>query len=262
MPDMASDDSFQNKIAVITGAASGIGRMVALRLAERGCSLGLLDIDPDGMAGTRSLVAGHGRDVAIAVADVSDPEAVERAVEELKQALGGFDFLVNSAGDAHLSSILDVTMAQFEKTMRVNVWGVFNCTRAVAPSMIERGGGSIVNLSSWLGKSGRPRMSAYCASKAAVIGLTESIAHDLADHHIRVNAICPGAIDNTRMREEADRENAALGLPTAQDRAGTIPLKRLGEPADIASAIVFLLSDEAAYITGESMNVTGGLWMS
>lgn len=256
-----NDTGFAGRTALVTGAASGIGRTVALKLAEHGCNVGLIDLDPDGLAETAGQVTSKGVRAGFATSDVSSQIAVKEAVRQLIDDLNGFDFLVNSAGDAHIASILDVTDAQFEKTMRVNVWGVFNCTRAVLPTMISKGGGSIVNVSSWLGKSGRPKMSAYCTSKFAVIGLSECMAHDLAEHGIRVNTVCPGAVNNTRMREAADKESMALGLPTAHDRADTIPLKRLGEPEDIANAVLFLLDPRSGYITGESVNVTGGLWM-
>ena len=139
--------------------------------------------------------------------------------------------------------------------------GVFHCCKAVVPLMKQQGSGKIINTASWFGKTGKPHYGAYCASKFAVIGLTQSLAMELAPLRINVNAVCPGTIVETGMRDVADRRSIEQGIPTAKEREATIPLGRVGLPDDIARVVAFLASDEAAYMTGQAINVTGGLWM-
>ena len=146
-------------------------------------------------------------------------------------------------------------------TFRVNVDGVFFCCQAVLPRMTAQGRGNIVNLASWSGKSGAPYFGAYCASKFAVIGLTQSLAREVAAAGIRVNAVCPGIVAGTDMRADVDEAARRLGRPTGADRLGLIPLGRLAEPEDVARVVAFLVSEEAGYMTGQEINVTGGLWM-
>jgi NAD(P)-dependent dehydrogenase (short-subunit alcohol dehydrogenase family) len=254
---------YAGKRAIVTGAAHGIGCAIASRLASEGCELALWDIDADGVEATAKALreAGH---VAHAVAcDVGDLESVRQTLAETTQKLGGpVDILINNAGIGQVASILDSSTDDFDMTMRVNVRGAYNCCHLIAPEMVERGGGLIVNIASWFGKSGRPESLAYCTSKFALIGMTQSMAIDLAKYAIRVNAVCPGAIANTKMREYADIQAVAKGLTAAAERAHLIPLGRLGEPDDIAKVVAFLLSDEASYMTGQAINVTGGLWMN
>ncbi|HEY9238460.1 MAG TPA: SDR family oxidoreductase, partial [Burkholderiaceae bacterium] len=197
------------------------------------------------------------------VVDVGRLDDVRSATEQATAAFGvPPDVLVNCAGIGHIASILDGSPEEFDETMRVNVRGSYNTCYVMAPLMSALHAGHIVNISSWFGKSGRPMSLAYCASKFAVIGMTQSMAIDLAPHGVRVNAVCPGTITDTRMRELADREAAAKGLPPSADRVRTIPLGRLGTPDDVANAVAFLISEQASYMTGQSINVTGGLWMN
>lgn len=254
---------YAGRRAIVTGAAHGIGRAIALRLAQEGCALALWDVDGDGARAAcreaESLgVAAHARTV-----DVSDLDAVRAAMQADEADWGAApDILVNNAGIGRLGSLLDATPEDFDRTMAVNVRGVFNCCHAAMPGMIANGGGNIVNIASWFGKSGRPMSLAYCASKFAIIGMTQSMALDYASSKVRINAVCPGTIANTRMREEADARAAELGLVPAAARQHLIPLGRLGEPADIARVVAFLVSAEADYMTGQAINVTGGLWMN
>jgi len=254
--------NYAGKQAIVTGAASGIGKAIALRLSEEGCTVALWDMDTDRLQATLKEL-GEGRGHCAHVVDVSHLDTVKAAFASTTKAWGGApDVLVNNAGIGRLASILDVTPDEFDRTLDVNVGGTFNCSHVVVPSMRENGGGQIINMASWFGKSGRPNSLAYCASKFAIIGMTQSMAIDLAAHGIRVNAVCPGTIDNTDMRKQADVEAAALGLLPAAERQHLIPLKRLGQPEDIARVVAFLISDEASYMTGQSVNVTGGLWMN
>ena len=178
----------------------------------------------------------------------------------LRQELGDIDILVNNAGILRIGKILEMSRADWDDTFRVNVDGMFNVTRSVAPGMVERGRGAIVNLASWMGTSAVANYGAYCASKFCIVALTQSLALELGEHGIRVNAVAPGLIVDTPMRNAAEAERRAQGLETAEDRAKSIPLRRCGYPQDVARAVAFLASDEAGYITGETVNITGGLW--
>lgn len=253
---------FEGQRAVVTGAATGIGRAVAMRLAAEGAKLALWDVDGPRLAATATELRTGGAEVTTAVLDVSDRKAVAAAAEAARAALGGpVGLLVNNAGIGKLGALPDVAEEDFRRTLEVNVLGSFNCLQLLLDDLsVARG--AVVNMASWFGKSGRPFAMSYSASKGAVIAMTQSAAHDLAGRGVRVNAICPGTIDQTEMRANADREAAALGLPRSADRVSAIPLGRLGTPEDIAQVACFLLSPAAAYMTGEAINVTGGLWMT
>ena len=195
------------------------------------------------------------------MADVGDRAAARRMVAEAIEALGAVDLLVNNAGVCRLGAVAEFPEADWRATFRVNVDGVFFCCQAVLPHMLARGRGSIVNIASWSGKSGAAYFGPYCASKFAVIGLTQSLAKEVAGRGIRVNAVCPGIVAGTEMRARVDAESRALGRPTSTDRVDGIPMGRLAEPEDVAGVVAFLVSDDARYMTGQALNVTGGLWM-
>jgi NAD(P)-dependent dehydrogenase (short-subunit alcohol dehydrogenase family) len=251
----------EGKIAVVSGAATGIGRAIAVRLAREGCDLGILDVNEEGAKQTAVLVEQAGRRCHVTTTDVSDYEQVRESMEKLIEVFGRIDLLYNNAGIIRIATLAETSLADFRDIFRINVDGVFHCCKAVVPHMMERSSGKIINTASWFGKTGHAGYSAYCASKFAVIGLTQSLAHELASHRINVNAVCPGTIVETVMREEADRESARQGLATSKEREPNIPWKRVGLPEDIARVAVFLASDEAEYMTGQAINVTGGLWM-
>ncbi len=249
------------KIALISGAATGIGRRIATRLAEEGADIAILDINVAEAENTAKLIRQIGRRAEVSSVDVGDFDAVEKAVAEVTKSFGGIDILVNNAGIIRLGSIVDTPVQDWRDIFRINVDGVFHCCKAALPQMVARGSGKVINTASWFGKIGKPEYSAYCASKFAVIGLTQSLAMEMAPHRINVNAVCPGTIVETNMRVEADKESIRRGLATAKQREGNIPLGRVGLPEDIARVVAFLASDEAAYMTGQSINVTGGLLM-
>ena len=248
-------------IALITGAGTGIGRAIALRLARDGWAVAVNDVDPVRAGLVAREVAGAGARAAAVVADVGDREAVFRMVSEALEGLGAVDLLVNNAGFCRLGAIAEYPEADWHATFRVNVDGVFFCCQAVLPHMLARGRGIIVNLASWSGKAGAGYFGAYCASKFAVIGLTQSLAKEVAMRGIRVNAVCPGIVAGTEMRAQVDAESRALGRPTSTDRVSWIPMGRLADPEDVAGVVAFLASDDARYMTGQAVNVTGGLWM-
>ncbi len=250
----------EGRVAIVTGAGGGIGRAIALRLAAEGCAVGILDRDRAGAEHTAALVRQAGRPAAAATASVADRPGVDAAVASLAE-LGPPDILVNNAGILRTAPFLDTTAQDWRDIMAVNLDGVFHLCQAVLPGMVARRRGAVVNMSSWTGKKGVPNHAAYSASKFAVIGLTQSIAGEMAAHGVRVNAVCPGIIVDTQMRVQAEAMNATQGLPDVQTRAKTIPLQRPGTPEDIAGVVAFLVSDDAGYMTGQAVNITGGLWM-
>jgi NAD(P)-dependent dehydrogenase (short-subunit alcohol dehydrogenase family) len=245
----------------VTGAGTGIGRAIALRLARAGYDVAVNDVDPAGAARTAREIDRLGVRGLPLAADVGDRGAVRRMVTEALRRLGGLDLLINNAGVCRLGLLADFPEADWRATFRVNVDSVFFCCQAVLPDMARRGAGSIINVASWNGKAGMPYFGAYCASKFAVVGLTQALAREVAEQGIRVNAVCPGIVAGTEMRGRIDRESRTLGRPTSEERVGLIPLGRLAEAGDVAAVVAFLASDEARYMTGQAINVTGGLWM-
>lgn len=252
---------FKGKVALVTGAGLGIGRAIAVRLAREGSPVAVLDVDRRGAEETAALVRAEGAESAVVTGDVSDRGDVERCVQETLRAFGAIHILVNNAGVGRVAALLDMKHAEWSLVFRINVDGVFHCCQVVAPRMVARRGGRIINIASWFGKVGKPCYSAYCASKFAVIGLTQSLAQELAPHNVTVNAVCPGTVVNTGMREYLDERSRQYGLPTAKEREVGIPLGRVAPPEDIGRAVAFLASEEAAYMTGQAINVSGGLWM-
>ncbi len=250
----------QGRRAIVTGAAHGIGKGIAARLLAEGCDVGILDIDPAAAEATAAALAQAGGKVAFAGGDVSSKDSVVSAVGRLRAELGPIDILVNNAGILKVGKLLETSDEDWRLHFAVNVDGMFNVTRAVAPEMVERRKGAIVNIASWMGKSGVAAYGAYCASKFAIIGATQSLACEVGEFGVRVNAVGPGLIVDTKMRDESEIKRKAEGLPSAFDRAKEIPLRRPGFPDDIAKAVAFLASDEADYITGETISITGGLW--
>ena len=251
----------EGKIAVVSGAASGIGRAIAHRLAREGCDLGLIDVNREGAEQTAALVEREGRRCHLAMTDVTDYEQVRESMQKFIEVFGQIDLLYNNAGIIRIATLAETSLEDFRDVFRVNVDGVFHCCKAVVPHMMERRAGRIVNTASWFGKIGHAGYGAYCASKFAVIGLTQTLAREVASYRINVNAVCPGTIVETEMREQADQESVRQGLATAKEREANIPWGRVGLPEDIARVAVFLASDEAEYMTGQSINVTGGLCM-
>jgi NAD(P)-dependent dehydrogenase (short-subunit alcohol dehydrogenase family) len=248
--------------AIVTGAAGGIGREIALRLASDGCDVGIFDKSAAGAKDTAEAIRAKGRKAFTATGDVSLRADVMSGAASLIASLGHIDILVNNAGILKTAAFLDTTEQDWRQILGVNLDGVFHFSQAVLPHMLKRKSGAIINMSSWTGKKGFPNHAAYSTSKFAVIGLTQSLAGEVAEHGIRVNAVCPGIIVGTEMRVQAEIMNKAHGLPDVDTRAKSIPMRRAGYPRDVANVVAFLASDEASYMTGQAINITGGLWMS
>jgi NAD(P)-dependent dehydrogenase (short-subunit alcohol dehydrogenase family) len=244
------------RVGLVTGGGGGIGRAIALRLARDGMMVAVLDRDGAAAAAVAAEIGG-----AAVAADVTAPDEVDQAVAATISHFKQIDLLVNNAGIAWMGPALDMPLDTLQAMLRVNVEGVFIVSRAVLPHMIARHCGSVVNLASWAGKTGPAFFAGYSASKFAVIGLTQALAREMAPHGIRVNAICPGIVVDTAMRTEIEAQQRRYGLPETAERAESIPIGRVSVPDDVARVAAFLASDEASYITGESINLSGGLLM-
>jgi len=253
--------NLNGKIAFITGAATGIGRAIATRLAQEGADIAIMDINEAEAAKTAALVREAGRRAEVLRGDVGDYAQVQKAIGAFLKSFGAIDIAVNNAGILRIGTIAETSLEDFREVFRVNVDGVFHCCKAVVPHMVQRGAGKIINTASWLGKVGKANFGLYAASKFAVIGLTQTLAMELAQHRINVNAVCPGVIVETGMRDEVDRESVKHGLPTTKQRESAVPLGRAGLPDDVARTVAFLASDQADYMTGQALNVTGGIWL-
>jgi len=243
----------EGKVALITGGAQGIGKATALLLASRGADVAVSDINIHGAVETVKEVEGLGRRGLALEGDVSNPADAENVVAKTVEQLGGIDILVNNAGIARDRLLLRMTEEDWDAVLNVNLKGTFNCTKAAVKYMIKRKSGKIVNIASVVGEMGNAGQANYAASKAGVIGLTKSIAREYAQRGINVNAIAPGYVE-TPMTE-------ALPEKVKEELRGQIPMARLGSPLDVANAVHFLVSEASSYITGQVLNVNGGIYM-
>ncbi len=242
------------KAALVTGASRGIGRAIAVRLAEEGAKVAINYAGNDAAAAeTKALVEAAGSEAILLKADVADKEACAKLIEDTAAEFGSIDILVNNAGITRDALLLRMKDEDFDAVIDTNLRSVFHLTRAAAKLMMKKRKGRIVNMSSIVGIIGNAGQTNYAAAKAGVIGLTKSAAKELASRGITVNAVAPGFIgtDMTAVLPESAKE-ALLS---------EIPLKRMGDPKDVAEAVLFLASDQAAYITGQVLNVDGGLVM-
>ncbi len=241
----------QDKVAIVTGGGSGIGQGICYRLAGEGGVIAVLDIDFEAGQKTADEIGKAGGRALAIKADVAIAPEVDAAVNEVIFALGKIDILVNNAGVSLSTSVAKMSEEVWDKTIDINLKGAFLCCRAVIPHMKERRYGKILNISSILGLTGSPAMAHYSAAKTGVIGFTRGLATELGPHNINVNAIGPGIIDTPMLEQEA--------IAGSRERLqGGVPLRRLGVPRDIANAALFLVSDEASYISGQCLFVCGG----
>ena len=238
------------KRCLVTGAGRGIGRAIALAFAREGAAVAVLDRREDLAAEVAALLREQGATAAAVTGDVSQEASVNAGIAAARDALGGIDVLVNNAGIDTNSRVVDMPVAMWDEMMAVNLRSVFLCTRAVLPEMIERRRGRIINISSQLAHKGAAEMAHYAAAKAGVIGLTRSLAYEVAADGITVNAICPGPVDTELFRDipEAWRRRKLAELPIG--RAGTVE--------EIAPTAVLLASDEGSFYIGATLNPNGG----
>lgn len=253
----------EGKVAIVTGGGQGIGAEMARALAAEGARVAVADIALDH---ARSVAAELGEQGLAVAVDVRDRASVDAMVQQVVAAFGRLDILINNAAVFELAPILEITEASFDRQFAINTKGTLLCLQAAARQMIAQGeGGKIINMSSQAGRRGEALVGAYCASKAAVISLTQSAGLGLIPHGINVNGIAPGVVD-TPMWEEVDAGFARYeGLPLGEKkrRVGlAVPAGRMGVPADYRGIAVFLASSDSDYIVAQTFNVDGGNWMS
>jgi len=241
------------KVALVTGAAQGIGKAVALMLARNGADIVVSDVNVEKAQETSQEIQSLGRKALALKVDVSRPDDVDRMVQTIVEQLGKIDILINNAGIARDKLILRMTEEDWDAVLDVNLKGTFNCTKAVVRHMMKQRSGRIVNIASVVGEMGNAGQANYAASKAGVIGLTKTIAREFAQRGITVNAIAPGYIQ-TPMTD-------ALPEKAKEELKRMIPMERLGQPEDVAQAALFLVSEASSYITGQVLNVNGGIYM-
>ena len=258
-----------DKSVIVTGGGSNIGRAISLAFAREGVHLTIAEIDEG--QGKKVAAEAQKRGVAstaVVPTDVTQWDSVLAMVKGVESRLGHVDVLVNNVGWTHDRFFIEKERAEWEKEIQLNLWGMINCTRAVLDGMIARKAGAIVSLGSDAGRMGEFREAVYGACKAGVIALTKSVAREVGRHGIRLNAVCPGMTmpasedDFGGLSMWAAESNRAWSTPEMQARiAKAYPLRRIGKPEDVAQAVVFLASDAASFITGQTLSVSGGYTM-
>jgi 3-oxoacyl-(acyl-carrier-protein) reductase len=247
-------EGIKGKVAVVTGAAKGIGRAIALRLAKEGANIVInYRSDSESLKELVSEIESFGSKVVTARGDVSSFSDAKNIMEKAVDAFQTINILVNNAGITRDGLMLRMKEEDFDRVIEVNLKGAFNCIRHVSPIMVKKRTGKIINISSVVGITGNAGQVNYSAAKAGIIGLTKSAARELASRKINVNAVAPGFI-NTSMTE-------ILPQKTKENILNSIPLKRIGSPEDIANTVAFLASSNADYITGQVINIDGGMVM-
>ncbi len=250
---MMGMDDLGGRVSLVTGASRGIGRAIALHLADLRSDLILTARSTDALAPVVAECEKSGVKARAVTMDVSDAGSVKSGTAKALEAFGRIDHLVNNAGVTADALLLRMKREDWDRVMQVNLTGVYEVTRAILPAMIRARYGRIVNISSIVGLMGNPGQINYCAAKAGLIGFTKSLAREVASRQVTVNAVAPGYIETEMTRGIA---------PAAREKmAGMIPIGRLGEPADVAAGVGFLLSPSASYITGAVLNISGGLYM-
>ena len=241
----------ENKIALVTGAARGIGQAIALQLAADGADLALCDVKAEWLEDTAAKVKALGRRAESYAMDVANGAAVGEAVAKVLADFGRIDVLVNNAGITRDTLLMRMSEEDWDAVLDINLKGAFLVTKAVVKPMMKQRSGAIVNIASVVGIMGNPGQANYTASKAGLIALTKTTAKELGSRNVRVNAVAPGFI-RTAMTDK-------LAAPVKEAMLKMVPLGRLGEPEDVAKAVAFLASDAAAYVNGQTLAVCGGM---
>ncbi len=247
----------KDKVAIVTGAAQGIGRALATRLAEEGAKVAIADIQADAAASTaKEIVAAGGTAIAVKV-DVTSLDSATAAVQKVVADFSGIDILVNNAGWDKLEPFIQSTPETWDKVIAINFRGVIHLCKAVIPQLQARGGGKIVSIASDAGRVGSLGEAVYSGCKAGIIGFSKTLARELARNNINVNVVCPGPTETALLHGVMDNQPKVL---EAMKRG--IPMRRLGQPQDLAGAVAFLVSADADYVTGQVISVSGGLTMA
>ena len=248
-----------DRLVLVTGAGGGIGAAICRRMAEEGCRVALFDRDADAAGAAARTVESLGVRASVHAVDISDYEAVRDTVSALVSEHGAVDILVNNAGLDRFGNFLDTTPAEWRTIVDVNLYGTLNMHHVVLPYMRDKGYGRVVNIASDAGRVGSSMEAVYSACKGGVIAFTKSVARELARSGIRLNAVCPGPTDTPLLGALTESGEAGAKVREALERA--VPLKRIGRVDDIPGIVAFLSSDEAEYITGQVISVSGGLTM-
>lgn len=249
------------KVALITGAARGIGKEIALRFSQAGAKVALNDIRVEELKKALEEIKDQGGEGIYIKADISKSDEVREMVKEVVDKLGVVDILVNNAAVTKIVSFLDTTEELWDRTLEINLKGAFLCTREVIPGMIKKGGGKIINMSSQSGQRGSPWHIAYSVSKFGIIGFTQCLAVEFGSYNIKVNALSPGVVWTPVWEETIEDYARRLGVSVEEAKERLIkkiPLGRLGTPKDIADAALFLASPLSDYITGQTISLSGG----
>lgn len=249
----------KGKLAIVTGAGGGIGRRICERLAAGGCHVALFDINAESAALTRAALSTSGTTTSVHTVDIVDHRAVGEAVSAVRERYGSIDILVNNAGWDIAEQFVDTTPEFWQKVIDINYLGPLNLHHHVLPVMVAQGAGKVINIASDAGRVGSSGESVYAGCKAAVVAFGKSVARELARSGICINAVCPGPTDTTLFREFAGEGEFGARVRAGLERA--IPMRRLGQPEDVAGIVAFLASEDADYITGQTISVSGGLTM-
>lgn len=250
----------QARVAVVTGAARGIGREIALALGRQGRRVAVADLRAHEAKETAATITAAGGTAMPVAVDVSDPASVKEGLNEVREQLGPISILVNNAGWDELKPFVDTDEEFWQRVIEINYKGVLRTTHSVLPAMIEAGWGRIVNIGSDAGRVGSSLESVYSGAKGAVIAFTKTIAREAARAGVTCNTVCPGPTDTPLLQEIIRGQADADKVIGAMTRA--VPMKRLGRPEEVAAAVAFLTSDEAGFITGQTLSVSGGLTMA
>ena len=248
-----------DKVAVVTGAGGGIGAAICERLAEEGCHIALFDRDAEGVRAAGKKIQTLGGQISTHVVDITDYDGVRDAVASIESDRDGIDILVNNAGFDRFANFLDTTPEQWESIIAVNLRGTLNMHHVVLPGMRDRGSGRVVNIASDAGRVGSSMEAVYSACKGGIIAFTKSVARELARTGVRLNVVCPGPTDTPLLAQFLEGGDEGAKILQALERA--VPMKRIGRPEDVAGMVAFLSSDDAEYITGQVISVSGGLTM-
>lgn len=250
----------QGKSIIVTGAGSGIGRAIASRFAAEGSKVAIFDIDENGAGQTVAAIRAAGGVADAFKVDISDEAAVRQGVEACTAAFGAVDVLVNNAGWDRASPFLKTDSALWKKIIAINLWGPLHMHHAVLPGMVARKQGRVINIASDAGRVGSSGEAVYAACKGGLISFSKTMAREMARSNIQINAVCPGPTDTPLFKDFAGEGEAAVKLTEALKSA--IPMRRLGQPEDYPGLVTFLASDDASYITGQVISVSGGLTMA
>jgi 2-hydroxycyclohexanecarboxyl-CoA dehydrogenase len=249
----------EQKVALVTGAGGGIGSAICQRLAEEGCRVAVFDRDREAAHAVSKNLQALGHSASTHVVDITDYGAVSKAVGSIASDWGAIDILVNNAGLDRFANFLDTTPDQWEPIIAVNLRGTLNMHHVVLPLMRERGAGRVINIASDAGRVGSSMEAVYSACKGGIIAFTKSVARELARSGVRLNVVCPGPTDTPLLGQFLEGGEDGAKILKALERA--VPMKRIGRPGDMPGIVAFLASDDAQYITGQVISVSGGLTM-